>query len=133
VRLPHVRQSNRKFAVPSESGTRRNYAASVQFREHAHQSQTDAKAGSGVLGKQVHEHLLEPARVGMQPYGCVGSGCRNSVIALITLRFKGLGRGAYDHAQIYPLALEPQAAAANPCHIRKARGELRQLAHLAFD
>ena len=69
----------------------------------------------------------------MQPYGSVGPGCRNSVITLLEVRFKGFDRAAHNHAQIHALALQTQAATGNPCHIQQTGGELCHLAHLPFD
>ena len=51
VRLFRPRKANRKFAALPESGTRRNDATAMQFREHAHQSKPDAEAGSGARSR----------------------------------------------------------------------------------
>src|ERR1700681_3965529 len=65
--LSRLRQPDRKFAALSESGTRRNDATAMQFREHAHQSETDAEAGSGARScficlheeiKNVRQHIV---------------------------------------------------------------------------
>src|ERR1700687_1305384 len=70
VRLFRLGQANRKFAAFSQSGTRRNHATAMQLREHAHQSETNAEAGSGARScficlyeeiKNVRQHIVRNA------------------------------------------------------------------------
>ena len=67
VRLSCLGQPNRKFAALSESGTRRIDVTAMQFREHAHQSETDAESGFGARScviclyeeiKNVRQHIV---------------------------------------------------------------------------
>ena len=126
--------------------------AGQQFRRHANtgiahlehhigrallfNAQPDAATFVGVLGgvgKQVHQHLLQPRGVGIQPNRLRRQQHREFMAALHDQQPGGVQRPLHDIAHADPLLAKPNAATGDARNVQQVIHQMFQLPHLTLN